>query len=188
VSWVQWLRPGAAPNEEHERLISLLAVCHQSATISNNNASSAALGLAASSGASLWQSVAAGLLTFGDKHGPVTGAREVLYRVSDEELAERVEDKEYIPGWGNAFFKHGIDPSWPRMDHLIRSDYPDHYEKVERVGKAILKGRGVVLYPNASTYTAVVCELIGIDIGAEPVIALACRLPAWGSQYLSAKQ
>ena len=182
------MRPGSAPNAKHEELISLLALCHQSAVISNNNASSAALGLAASTGASFWHSVAAAMMTFGDKHGPITRTREAIYKTCGESLRERIEAGEIIPGWGNAFFKQSLDPSWVRMDHLIRSKYTGHYDEIERVGKAIFKGRGLVLYPNASAYTAVVSEIIGLDHGTEPMLAIACRLPAWGSQYLGAQK
>ena len=187
MSWVQWMRPGAAPNAKHEELISLLVQCHQSATIANNNASSVALGLAASTGASFWHSVAAAMMTFGDIHGPVTATRKAIYQTSPESLRERIEDGEIIPGWGNSFFKHGLDPSWTRMDHLIRSEYTGHHEEIERVGKAIFKSKGRILYPNASAYTAVVAEIIGLDHGTEPILAIAARLPAWGAQYLGAQ-
>ena len=182
------MRPGAAPNEAHETLISLLVLCHQSAAMANSNASSAALGLASSAGASLWNSVAAALLTMGDKHGPVTKTREVIYRTCPESLRERIEAGEIIPGWGNAFFKQSLDPSWVRMDHLIRSKYTGHHEEIERVGKAIFKSKGIVLYPNASAYTAVVAEIIGLDHGTEPMLAIASRLPAWGAQFLGAQK
>ncbi len=120
MSWAKWL--GVSEGAPTETLLDTLSLCHQQSTLINNNASSAALMNAAVCNATFEHAVASALLTFGNKHGPTTAARDALYVADDEELIERLEGNEIIPGFGNSFYKKSIDPSFVPLDHLLREE------------------------------------------------------------------
>lgn len=182
MSWMAWL--GRAPDPAMERLLSVFSAAHQRATLLNENASVVALRLHASVGGSFSQSLASCIATFGDKHGPAAFARRVLYRMDDDELRSIAESGAIVPGWGNSFHKHSIDPAFAEMAHLVRSEYPEHERRIQRVGDAILKGTGKVIYPNPATYTAVCSELLGLPEGTELMLAFAARMPAWAAAWV----
>ena len=183
LSWADWL--GVSRGAATETLLDTLSSCHQNAAIVNNNASSAALMNAAVCNATFEHAVASALLTFGSKHGPTTAARDLLYVDTKEEIIERLEGGEILPGFGNAFYKKSIDPAFVPLDHLLRETYPQDNEKIDRVAKLIFKVKGRALYPNPAAYTAICSDLVGLMRGTEIMLVIACRLPAWSRQYVS---
>ncbi len=184
MSWAKWL--GVSEGQPIETLLDTLSWCHQQSTLHNNNASSAALANAASCGAKFEHALASALLTFGEKHGPTTAARDLIYMDTDEEIIDKLENGEVLPGFGNSFHKKSIDPAFVPLDHLIREEYSLDSELLDRVAKLIFKVKGKSLYPNPAAYTAVCSQLVGMARGTEIMLVIACRLPAWGRQYLGA--
>jgi citrate synthase len=174
---------GRGENPEHERLLEVITRCHQSAALRNQNASSSALQLSASMGAEFSHSIASALLTFGDIHGPTSYARRVIFDYPQEKIADIIDDGEQVPGWGNSFFKSSVDPSFAEFAHLIKEDYPDHEDKLQRVSEIIFKMKGKVLYPNAAAYTAVCAEILDLPRGCEIMLPIICRVPAWAAQW-----
>ena len=174
---------GRDENPAHEKLLEVLTRCHQGAALRNQNASSAALQMSSSVGADFNHSIASALLTFGAVHGPTSHAREVIFDYPQEKIADIIDDGNKIPGWGNSFFKTSIDPSFAEMAHLIKQDYPDHDDKLDRVSEIIFKMTGKSLYPNAAAYTAVCAEILDLPIGCEIMLPIMCRIPAWAVQW-----
>jgi citrate synthase len=185
MSWCKWF--GIAESESIEALLDTLSWCNQKASIHNNNASSAALINAASCSATFEHSVASALLTFGNKHGPTAAARDLLCYTKNEEVISKLEDGEILPGWGNAFHKKSIDPSFVPLDHLLREEYRAHSERLDEIATLIFKVKGRCLYPNPASYNAICAEILGMARGTEIMLVIACRLPAWGQQFLGAR-
>ena len=184
MSWCKWL--GIAESDAAETLLDTLSWCHQSATLTNHNASSGALINAASCGARLESAVASALLTFGDIHGPATAARKLLYSTGNDAIIKKLEDEEILPGWGNAFYKKSIDPAFVPFDHLIREQYHEHHERLDKIMELIFKVTGKTLYPNAASFNAICAELLSMAWGTEIALVIVCRLPAWAKQYVGA--
>ncbi len=181
MTWMRWI--GKPESFENERLLDTLVQCHQRAALTNQNASSVSLQLAAASGVDFAKAVSAALAVLGDKHGPATQARELIYHADDEEVREMVEDGEKVPGWGHSFFKTSIDPSFAPFAHLIREGHTEHHEHLERVSRLIFKSSGRAIYPNAAAYTAVCAEILGLAPGTELMLFVGGRLPAWASLF-----
>ena len=184
MSWCKWL--GITESEAVETLLDTLSWCHQSAALANNNASSGALVNAAACGAKLESAVASALLTLGDVHGPVAASRKLLYSTINTVIVKKLEDEELLPGWGNSFYKKSIDPSFVPLDHLIRDQYHEHRDRLDKVAELIFKVTGKTLYPNAAAFTAICAELLSMARGTEVLLFIACRLPAWAKQYVRA--
>jgi citrate synthase len=185
MSWCKWL--GIAEQQSVETLLDTLSWCNQSAALTNNNASSAALTNAAGCDSRFEHAVASALLTFGTKHGPTTEARRLLYDTENEEIITRLEDGEILPGWGNAFYKKSIDPAFVPLDHLLRETYSSHHDRLDEIATLVFKVRGRVLYPNAASYNAICAEIVCFAWGLEIMLPIMCRLPAWGKQFLGAQ-
>jgi citrate synthase len=181
----EWL--GITATNETEHLLGTLAKCHKQAALNNQNASSMALQISAACGMGFEHSVASALMTFGAKHGPVSGARKIIYHTSDEDLDKLIEDGEIIPGWGNDFHKTSVDPAFAEMNHLLKMSYTEHADKLDHVTERIFKVKGRVLYPNPAAFNSVVCEIAGLANGIEMLLPIAFRLPAWAQQYLGTK-
>ena len=181
MSWSQWL--GVSENPRVEKLLDTLSWCHQAAAQSNQNLSSAALMLNASGGATFEHCVASALVTLGDKHGPIGKARHMLYHETNDHIIERLEDGAILPGWGNVFYKKSIDPAFVPMDHLLREEYREDHHRLDEIAELIFKVKGKTIYPNAVSYSGITAERIGLAVGVECLLFIACRLPAWAKQY-----
>lgn len=185
MSWLEWL--GFQPNEEVDELLLLLFRSHQTATMSNQNASSIALQVAASVDIPFPQAAASALLTLGRTHGPATEAREVIYLWSVDTMKAFLENGGIVPGWGNSFHKDSIDPAWADMYKLVQGKFPEHVLKLDERSEVISLARGREFFPNAAAFTAVAAEIVGLRYGVETVLLVAGRLPAWAAQYAGVK-
>ena len=186
MSWSECL--GREPDESVERLLDTLSACHQEAARSNSNASSAAIRHVAACGGSFDTAVASALLTLGFKHAPIAAARRLIYDETEEWVVERLEGGEKIPGWGNSFFKKGIDPAFAPIDLYLRSYHPaGASDRLDRISEAIFKVTGKTLFPNAAAYSAVCAEIVNLPRGTESSLFISCRLPVWAEQYAEAQ-
>lgn len=182
MSWMTLI--GRSEDAALERLLDTFARCHQGSAMRNQNMSSVALQIAASSGATMAHSVASSLLTLGDKHGPADLARIAIYDRSTESIEASVENGEKVCGWGNSFYKTSVDPSFLDLAHLVREEYPDHEEKLKRVSEIIFKSSGKALYPNPAAYTAVCAEILNLPRGSEIMLFILARVPAWSALWV----
>ncbi len=163
---------------ENERLtdaqkLELLAVvldAHDRSAWQNANLSSLAIQLGREGAGDFGKAVACALMTLGVRHGPVTAARRAIYH------GERTGGR--IPGWGNSFHKHEIDPAWQTCADYLKAHYPIHHDALAKVTLE-LEERGKRLHPNAAAFTAAAAQILGIPEGVELVLFLMGRLPTW---------
>jgi citrate synthase len=183
-NWTEWI--GLPANDDSDELIGAVLAAHRKAALENENVSSIALCLNASVQAAFPQCVASALQTLGGPvHGPAQDARELIYGWDDEEIHEFLVDGNIIPGWGNSFFKEGIDPAWAEVDALLRLKYAEHLERVDAITALVSDVKGTPLFPNAAAFTGVTAHVVGIPIGLEMLLVILGRLPAWGMQFMS---
>lgn len=185
MSWCQWL--GMEPDEAKDRLMATVAACHREAAIRNMPASSAALVNVASCGGGFSKSVAAALLTLGEMHGPIDEAREVIYRTPLDEIATRIHRGDKIPGWGNAFYRDQLDPAWIPALELVSNEWPDHMMRLAEVTEVVRRETKANLFPNASAFSAVAAEVVGVPLGTALMLAIVGRLPAWAMLHAQSR-
>ncbi len=186
MSWMKWI--GRDESSDLERLMDVFVSCHQRAAVENDNASAVAIRMTASVGGSFSNSVASGLLTFGNVHGPAPEARWLLYSAEGETLESYLKTVLVIPGWGNSFHKDGVAPAFQPMTDLILNEYSDHYKNLERMQGLIEEHRGKKLYQNAASYTAICAELLGLPAGTELMLGISARMPAWAAIWARQRQ
>jgi citrate synthase len=88
-----------------------------------------------------------------------------------------------IPGWGNSFYPNTLDPAWRNMDALIRAEHSKEAKRLDEITDLIRSVKRRVIFPNAAAYTAIVAELLELEMGVEAVLFIAGRLPAWAELY-----
>ncbi len=112
----------------------------------------------------------------------------LLYGTKNEQIIEQLEDGDILPGWGNAFYKKSIDPAFVPMEHLLKTGYRVHADRLDEVAELIFKVNGRVLYPNPASFTAVTAEILDFPAGVEMMLAVMSRLPTWTRQYVGARK
>jgi len=167
------------PDEKVARLVELVFEAHQVAAKNNASASSEAVCMAAGGSGSFRQAVVAALMTLGIRHGPIGAARLVFTTDS----YHSIESGAKIPGWGNSFFKDGIDPAWQKVDDYLKEHFEQEWSKVDAVTNE-LHAAGKRIYPNAAIYTAIACELCHVPAGLEELFFILPRLPVWAELAL----
>lgn len=163
-------------SEKIVRLVNCCIECHQNAAFKNLNASSAAFQNAHLSSGDLEKGIASAILTLGNNHGPISAARDVFQKCTEEDIA-MVDYGYKIAGFGNSFFKDRIDPSFQPLDDLLRDEFKESKMRIDELTAWMQKRKKI--YPNAALYTAVVCEIAGIDEGKESMLFILARLPVW---------
>lgn len=157
-------------------LIECCIACHQSAALKNPNASSAAFQNAFLGSGSVENGIASAILTLGKNHGPIMDAR-VVYEHFVEGDFEMVGRGAKIAGFGNSFFKEGIDPSFDPLDSRIRFCFPNVADRIDELTGYMHKHKKI--YPNAALYTAAVCSEAKVKRGHESALFIMARIPAW---------
>jgi len=160
-------------------LLGLISDAHAGAAFTNDNISNAAVCLASKGAGDFGKAVIAGVSTLGRVHAPVTAARRMIYGTSARSFSARLESGKPIPGWGNSFFKDGIDPAFAEIDEFLRVHFPEDAKRLDDFTEIIEKKKGKKIYPNAAAYTAIVAELLGMPAGTEAVLVVSARLPVW---------
>lgn len=174
-----WLKIDLLIGEYGEGIPELLECCincHQEAALKNPNASSAAFQNAFLGSGSVENGIASAILTLGKNHGPIIDAR-VVYEHFEEGDFEMIKRGVKIAGFGNSFFKDGIDPSFEPLDRQIRYDFPKVAERIDELTKYMHKYKRI--YPNAALYTADVCSEARFKRGHESALFIMARIPAW---------
>jgi len=170
-------------DEAKSELLATVIQCHEGSAVSNRSNLSNVVVLEAGFGSlDFGNSVIAGLASLGGLHAPIAGARRALYGLSFGELEQCIKTGEIVPGWGNSFFKDDIDPSWKCFDVLLKQKYPIESEKLERRTRLFWE-HGRKVYPNAASYSAIACELLGINKGLEVLPFILGRLAVWAELF-----
>lgn len=172
---------------DQERILQTLRRAHYTAATVNDNVSSAIVKQIARVGKPLPEAIAAALLSVGELHAPVTQARVLLFRGTDEQIEIELKSGRRAPGFGNSFFKDGIDPAWRDMDVLIEKEFQDTWKRLWAIAELIRSVKGKMIYPNAAAYTAIVAHHLNMAWGAEPMLVIMGRLPAWTDQFIEAR-
>jgi len=167
-------------DEKVKRLFELVAAAHYGSAMNNKNASSAAVVNSFFASRSFPQALSSAILAVGSHHAPIDQARVAFRELSKEGAEYWLNQGQKIPGFGNSFFKDGIDPQWqPVLDYLTEC-FP---EKVSRINE-IKSWIGKPIYPNPALFTAIACDLATVPIGYEAAVFALMRIPAWVSLLL----
>lgn len=167
-------------------LIDLCLSAHQIAATSNHNISLVASLTAFSGSNNPVGAVAAGLLSIGGIHGPITYTRLKLRQFwsirnkepdSEGQFVETLASVGKIPGLGNSFHKNQIAP-----------EFQHTYAKLRDMGEAKVMDAYTTafnsflqkeLYPNAALITAAVANAIGMPSPMENWFFITGRSLAW---------
>lgn len=168
------------PDAVTRNLIDHVFASHYRAAIVNQNASSVCAKVASQGSLNFKTSIIAGICALGQRHGPVTAARWVFESAGENEIKNIVAAGQYVPGFGNSFFKETIDPSWLDVVKVIQQDFPDSWKRIETI-KAFI---GKPIHPNAAMFTAVACVHAGVPNGVEDLFLILPRIGAWGQLCL----
>ena len=177
-------------------LLPILHDAHYNATLNNpDNISRKVFEYAYSGSGSLIQAISAGISSIGDRHAPLEEARALIIAFkNDPKDAVRnvfagLAMGQKIPGFGNSFFKDGIDPSFAEAYDAYTKAYfeiyPDDAETLlDSVLKTVNEGRMRLkpckpIYPNAAGITAAICELCNLYLGTEVALFVEARVKAW---------
>lgn len=163
-----------------QQLMDLVVEAHQTAAKNNPNASSGACQNAFFGSGKIENGLASALLTLGTRHGPVQDARAVFENASTEYVKNGVKSGAIIPGFGNSFFKDGIDPAWEKVSEFIKNNFRRDHAKIVELNNAI-RECGKNVFPNAALYTAVACSICNVRNGCEIAIFAMARIPVWTS-------
>lgn len=155
-------------------MLRLIFEAHSKAATENYNLSSVAFQCAVGGGALIPGCFAAAISSVGLIHAPVTSARSIIF--TDPKWKQLLAMNRRVPGFGNSFFKDGIDPAFQKAyDHL-----PDHFKQLfTEISDAIFEFKKVRLYPNAAAITAAAAEHLGLPEGGEFLIFLIGRGAGW---------
>lgn len=104
-------------------LLYLLVEAHQTAARDNNNASKVCFGLALGGSNSFKQAVVAGIMSTGQRHAPIREARAVFEHATLDWIEAQVKSGAMVPGFGNVFFKAGIDPAFSDVHLHLSENY-----------------------------------------------------------------
>jgi citrate synthase len=169
-----------------KRLELLQAVfdAHDMAARDNQNASSGAAMNAFIGSGSLENGIASAILTIGERHGPITQARIAYEQLNERTFESAILSGIKIPGFGNSFFKHGIDPAWIRVREIIDVDFPRASDRIKQL-HGWMKEAGKDVHPNAALYSAVACSELGMIPGSESAIFILSRIAAWTSSCIA---
>lgn len=167
-------------------LLDMLADAHDRAALTNTNASSVAVQLAAIGSADFGKAITAAVSMLGAAHGPITAARVRIYGFNGDWIAA-LDRGERMPGWGNSFHKDGIDPSWGPFADYLKAEYPQGSQRLDEITETLAARLKRTLYPNAAAFTAVSAQLLGVPYGVEAALFVASRLPAWALMFAAAR-
>lgn len=139
------------------------------------NTSSVTVFNVADSSNDIGKAIAAGILSLGERHGPLEQSYDFL---SMDEPWVGARNRKIVPGWGGSFQKDKPDPNWVMVDELLKKNHPDAYNKLRLVTEQLHQS-GRVIYPNPSAYTALVGLVLGLSKKLLVYLFIASRLDAW---------
>jgi citrate synthase len=147
----------------------------------NESASHVAFVVTATTTSDFGRALIAALATLSGFHAPITGARAVLYKPGF--LDYLLTTGARVPGWGNSFYKTGIDPALTTADSVLRAEHPEAAAHLDATTKRVEEHAKCVLFPNIAAYTAIEAELSSVPVGTELSILIHGRLPEWARHF-----
>lgn len=164
--------------QEEEYLLNALVEAHLQSSF-RMNPSSCAVANSAAGSQDLVKAFAAGLLTLGEKHGPIEQTYRFLSLQCPDTIVSRIlKDGEKVPGWGNSFVKGKPDPLWEKVDKILHAYQPPLAGKLDDVTTE-LHEQGKKIYPNPSAYTAAAAMALGLEAKSAIYLFVSARLDAW---------
>lgn len=150
----------------------------------NPSVSKMLVNLVGQSSGSFIHALVAGLMSVGEKHGPIQKARdELLVYVSVEATTEAVQRGVKIYGFGNSFFKIKSDPCWTEVHDLLIRSYPVAFDILAGIQEGLQRA-GKKIYPNPAGYSAAAAHGAGLLRGMEEVIFVIPRMQVWLQEYV----
>lgn len=163
-------------SEEQLHLIGVLFEAHRVAGTKNPCFSTVVSRQCWEGSGSVTQGLIGGIATLGQCHGPISDARGMLHW-GPSLIAEMAELGQKIPGFGNSFYKLGIDPAFGDIFQMIK-DNPIGCRLME-YGEIISTIKGNLIWPNAAGITAAVAEMLDVPRPREMLLFLIPRMSVW---------
>nr|WP_243399336.1 citrate synthase [Leptospira ellisii] len=180
------LKKKVKPSSEDEKAIRLIEAALILSADHELNVSSFTARCVASSDASLYQAVVAGLGALsGNRHGLLTEKAIELLEEYDPKrkdpkslLVEKLKRGETIPGFGHPFYKNG-DPRAKKLTELSESFFPKNREFLS--AKILLEEAVRLLgdYPTIDAGLALVCRTLKLPKGAGLALFAIGRCAGW---------
>ena len=175
------------------KLMEELQEAHYRAALDNQNISKMAALVVFDGSDNPMNAIAAGLLSTGGIHGPLTETRELLRMYSQDKdfciayMTDMVKGGGKIPGLGNSFYKDKVDPAFDGCVQMYVQTCKDLGTEplmvnfAKDANEAILTAKGIDknLQINASLVTAAITELLGGCKYIENWFFVAGRSRAW---------
>lgn len=165
-------------DDAQQRLLDAVIAAHQKAARSNKNVSSITMLNASMGSGRLENGIAAAIMTMGNQHAPLIGARGLYENGQKEIVLAMLSKKMKIPGFGNSFYKTSLDPAWEEVWSIIQTSFPRIENRIAEISSWLIEG-GKPLYPNAAMLTAATLSEIGWRGGTEQSLFILSRLPVW---------
>ncbi len=165
-------------SDNQKNLIQAVVKAHTNSAKANQNASSFAFLNATGASGRIENGIVSAILTLGDLHGPIEAAREVYREWDQKKIYSTIAAGKRIAGFGNSFFKIGIDPSWQEVSDLIQANFHHIDQRISNLSGWIQQ-TGKKLYPNAALFSAACCEECGFKNGTGSTLFILSRIPAW---------
>ncbi len=161
-----------------EELLIKLFEAHKQSSFRPNLSSQTVAGAATGSGDYL-NAIAAGLLTLGGLHAPISQTYSLLTADFPGSTAlALLSDGFIVPGWGCSFVKGDYDQLWEPVRGWFTVYRPDIAAKIDDV-TASLHLRGKDLYPNPACFTAAAAIALQIPKEIASWLFVQGRLSAW---------
>lgn len=178
--------------QQAAELLGALEEAHYNAAINNKGNISATAAMVVYQGSlDPMKAVAAGILSIGGTHAPVLAARE-LYKMWEKDqvtmrriIRNMVSSGQRIPGFGNSYFKEGIDPTFQEAyNKYAEVAGPENTitELARYVNFVVEEVKGKQdhdLHPNAAIITAGICEITHRKPLYEIYAFISGRSQAW---------
>lgn len=171
-------------NAIQQGLMQMVLDAHDKAARTNPSSSTLACQNAGMSTGSAALGIASAMMTLGSLHAPIEAARVIYETATQKSIIESVMQGNIIPGFGNSFFKVGIDPAWEQVSKYIELNLSDMHGRIYDLTQWMHRS-GKILYPNAALFSAAAASECGVKRGAEVAIFAIARIPAWAEMAIA---
>lgn len=174
------------PEPLTEPEVKLLNLCLEAhcASASRPNISTVVLHQAAVGSHNYFSALAAALCSIGGTHAPLQDTAHALM-TPVEQLIPVIKAGRKIPGWGNSFEKHSVDPTWKAFRNHLSEHFPEISDRIEAITKA-LHDEGKKIYPNPSIFTVATAFALKLPLPVAGWLFVHGRLAEWTTQFFMA--
>lgn len=130
------------------------------------------------------QAIAAGLMTLGERHGPIVQTYRYLHSLKPPaEVYASLPRSGRMYGWGSSFVRRRHDPIWADVRERIMGEDTELSERIEAT-TVVLHNAGKFIFPNAACWSAAVAITLGMPPHVSPWLFVQGRLDAWSGIIL----